>query len=144
MTRPLSALLVFLGALAIGATPAVAQHAGHEQQPPKAQAPPKPGAADTTDPAAQAARKKLEGVLADLNPAAGKTVPAGTNAKDKAARKAKKAKRKRQENRPRGRESFCGGVRFQLANKHHRRKKTPDRPDPISVQPAHAHRRLGL
>lgn len=49
MTRPLSVLLVFLGALAIGATPAVAQHAGHEQQPPKAQAPPKPGTADTTD-----------------------------------------------------------------------------------------------
>jgi arylsulfatase A len=53
-----------------------------------------PVAADTTDPAAQAARKKLEGVLAELNPAAGKTVPAGTNAKDKAARKAKRAKKK--------------------------------------------------
>jgi copper resistance protein B len=49
MTRPLSVLLVFLGALAVDAAPAVAQHAGHEQQPPKAQAPPKPATADTTD-----------------------------------------------------------------------------------------------
>ena len=33
---------VLAGLLAIGATPALAQHAGHQQEPPKAQAPPKP------------------------------------------------------------------------------------------------------
>lgn len=49
MIRRLNVLLVFLGAVAIGATPAVAQHAGHKQEPPKAQAPPKPATVDATD-----------------------------------------------------------------------------------------------
>jgi arylsulfatase A len=48
-------------------------------------------AADSVDPAAQAARKRLAAVLADLNPAGGKTVPP-VDPKAKAERKAKKAK----------------------------------------------------
>lgn len=53
-------------------------------------------AADSTDPAAGAARKKLQGVLAELNPAGGKTISDDAASKAKAAkkaqRKAKKAK----------------------------------------------------
>ena len=49
MIRRFNVLLVFLGAVAIGATPALAQHAGHQQEPPKAQAPPKPATGDATD-----------------------------------------------------------------------------------------------
>ena len=52
-------------------------------------------AADTTDATAQAARKRLQAVLDDLNPAGGKTVPASgddnTKAQKKAKRQAKKA-----------------------------------------------------
>jgi arylsulfatase A len=47
-----------------------------------------PVAADSTDPAAQAARKRLSAVLAELNPAGGKTVPPD------AGKKAKKGKKK--------------------------------------------------
>jgi arylsulfatase A len=50
-----------------------------------------PVSTDSTDPAAQAARKRLAAVLADLNPAGGKTVPPGADDKTKAERKAKKA-----------------------------------------------------
>jgi len=50
--------------------------------------------ADSSDPAAQAARKRLASVLADLNPAGGKTVAPGADAKTKAERKAKKAAQK--------------------------------------------------
>jgi arylsulfatase A len=53
-----------------------------------------PVPADTTDPKAQAARKKLSAVLADLNPAAGKTATQAdekTKAERKAKRKAKNA-----------------------------------------------------
>ncbi|HMC09659.1 MAG TPA: sulfatase-like hydrolase/transferase [Pirellulaceae bacterium] len=53
-----------------------------------------PVAADSTDPAAQAARKRLSAVLADLNPAGGKTVPAGADDKTKAEKKAKKQAQK--------------------------------------------------
>jgi arylsulfatase A len=48
-----------------------------------------PIAADTTDPQALAARKKLQGVLDQLNPAGGKTVPV-----DSEKKKAKQAKKK--------------------------------------------------
>jgi arylsulfatase A len=47
--------------------------------------------ADSSDPDAQAARKRLSAILADLNPAGGKTVPEGADDKTKAERKAKKA-----------------------------------------------------
>jgi copper resistance protein B len=46
MIRPLNVLLAFLSAASIGATPAVAQHAEHQQEPSKAQTAPK---SDTTD-----------------------------------------------------------------------------------------------
>jgi copper resistance protein B len=49
MTRPLSALLVLVAAVAIGGTPALAQHAGHHQEPPKTTAPEKPATRDATD-----------------------------------------------------------------------------------------------
>jgi arylsulfatase A len=49
-----------------------------------------PVPADSTDPAAQAARKRLQAVLTDLNPAAGKTVPAGENQNQKKANRKKK------------------------------------------------------
>lgn len=44
MSRAINALLVLLGAVAIGAAPASAQHAGHEQEPPKTETPAKPPA----------------------------------------------------------------------------------------------------
>ena len=53
-----------------------------------------PVPSDSTDPAAQAARKRLAAVLSDLNPAGGKTVPEGADDKTKAERKAKKAAQK--------------------------------------------------
>ena len=47
--------------------------------------------ADASDAAAQAARKRLEAVLKELNPAGGKTVPAGAaNGKNKGQKKAKR------------------------------------------------------
>jgi arylsulfatase A len=49
--------------------------------------------ADSTDPEAQAARKRLQAVLDELNPAAGKTVPADAN-KAKAKKSQKKKKQK--------------------------------------------------
>jgi arylsulfatase A len=49
---------------------------------------------DSTDASAQSARKRLAAVLSDLNPAGGKTVPTGADAKTKAERKAKKAAQK--------------------------------------------------
>jgi copper resistance protein B len=49
MSRSLNVLLVFLGALAIGSTPALAQHDGHQQEPSKASAPQKPAAGNPTD-----------------------------------------------------------------------------------------------
>src|SRR5262245_27048634 len=52
-----------------------------------------PVSADSKDPAAQAARKRLAAVLADLNPAGGKTVPP-VDEKTKADRKAKKQAKK--------------------------------------------------
>jgi arylsulfatase A len=45
--------------------------------------------ADTTDAAAQAARKELQAVLDELNPAGGKTVPPGAGKKKKAGKRAK-------------------------------------------------------
>jgi arylsulfatase A len=48
-----------------------------------------PISADSTDPAATAARKQLAAILADLNPAAGKTAPAGQPGKKKGGKKAK-------------------------------------------------------
>jgi hypothetical protein len=45
--------------------------------------------ADTTDTAAQAARKELQAVLDELNPAGGKTVPPGAGKKKKAGKRAK-------------------------------------------------------
>jgi len=46
---------------------------------------------DTTDTTAQAARKRLGAVLAELNPAGGKTVPPDAEkAKNKAAKQAKR------------------------------------------------------
>jgi hypothetical protein len=53
-----------------------------------------PVAADSSDSDAQAARKRLSAILADLNPAGGKTVPEGADEKTKAERKAKKAAQK--------------------------------------------------
>ena len=53
-----------------------------------------PVPADSKDPAAQAARKRLQTVLADLNPAGGKTVPP-VDEKTKAERKAKKQAKKK-------------------------------------------------
>ena len=50
--------------------------------------------ADTTDAVAQAARKRLQAVLDDLNPAGGKTVPAGGDANTKAQKKAKRQAKK--------------------------------------------------
>jgi arylsulfatase A len=51
--------------------------------------------ADTTDPAAQAARKRLEAVLKELNPAGGKTVSADAQKnKNKAAKKAQRQAKK--------------------------------------------------
>jgi arylsulfatase A len=50
--------------------------------------------ADSTDAAAQAARKRLQAVLTELNPAGGKTVPAGADAKTKAEKKAKRQAKK--------------------------------------------------
>jgi arylsulfatase A-like enzyme len=47
--------------------------------------------ADGKDPAAQAARERLQAVLAELNPAAGKTLPAGAETPKKAKKKKKKA-----------------------------------------------------
>lgn len=49
-----------------------------------------PIAADTTDADALAAKTKLTAILAELNPAGGKTVPPGTGKKNKADKKAKK------------------------------------------------------
>jgi hypothetical protein len=44
----------------------------------------------TDSPEAQAAKKRLQAVLDELNPAAGKTVPPGGGGKKKADRKGKK------------------------------------------------------
>jgi len=55
-----------------------------------------PVSAESTDPAAQAARKRLSAVLADLNPAGGKTVPP-VDEKTKAEKKAKKQAKKQAE-----------------------------------------------
>src|SRR5262249_45366418 len=55
-----------------------------------------PIAADSKDPAAQAARKRLTAVLAALNPAGAKTVPP-VDEKTKAERKAKKQAKKQAE-----------------------------------------------
>ena len=55
-----------------------------------------PIAADSTDPASQAARKRLEAVLDDLNPAGGKVEPAGAKG-DKAKGKGKLNKKKRKQ-----------------------------------------------
>jgi len=52
--------------------------------------------ADATDPAAVAARKSLQAVLDDLNPAAGKKVPEGAAKKKKGGKKAKKATKAKQ------------------------------------------------
>ncbi len=49
---------------------------------------------DTTDAAAQAARKKLQAVLDDLNPAGGKTLPANGDANTKAQKKARRQAKK--------------------------------------------------
>jgi copper resistance protein B len=49
MTRTLGAVFVLAGVTALGVTPARAQHAGHQQEPPKATAPQKPASADATD-----------------------------------------------------------------------------------------------
>ena len=51
----------------------------------------KPVTADPPDTAAQAARQKLQAVLDELNPAAGKTAPEPDPAAKKAKRKAKRA-----------------------------------------------------
>jgi arylsulfatase A len=53
-----------------------------------------PIAADSADAAAAAARKQLQAVLSELNPAGGKTVPAGDDQKAKAAKKAKRQAKK--------------------------------------------------
>ena len=50
--------------------------------------------ADSGDPQAQVARKRLQAVLTELNPAGGKTVPEGGDAKAKAEKKAKRAAQK--------------------------------------------------
>ena len=46
--------------------------------------------ADSTDPAAREARKRLEGVLKELNPAGGKTVSADAQKAKKGGKKAKR------------------------------------------------------
>lgn len=50
--------------------------------------------ADTSDAAAQAARKRLQAVVAELNPAGGKTVPAGSGKNKNNGKKAKRQARK--------------------------------------------------
>jgi copper resistance protein B len=49
MTRTLATVFVLAGVVAIGVTPSSAQHAGHEQDPPKATADQKPAPGDATD-----------------------------------------------------------------------------------------------
>jgi hypothetical protein len=49
-----------------------------------------PVPAESPDPAAKAARTRLEAVLKELNPAGGKTVPADGGKKNKADKKAKR------------------------------------------------------
>jgi len=52
---------------------------------------------DSTDASAKAARKRLQAVLAELNPAGGKTVTADTDANAKAQKKAKRQAKKQAE-----------------------------------------------